>query len=213
MIKTVILDFDGTIGDTCGLIVATMQQTLDALGLPQRSAGECAATIGLPLRQCFATLLPNDGEAAERCEAKYRELFARNNANYRVPVFPHVVETIKLLHGKGLTIAIASSRSRQSLTAFLKDMQLESYVSAVVASNDVEHGKPAPDMILKILETTGCKAAEAIMVGDTAFDIAMGRSARTHTCAVTYGNGKPDELALADHRIDDFAKLADIVGQ
>ena len=123
------------------------------------------------------------------------------------------VETIKLLHGKGLTIAIASSRSRQSLTAFLKDMQLESYVSVVVASNDVEHGKPAPDMILKILETTGCKAEEAIMVGDTAFDIAMGRSAGTQTCAVTYGNGKPDELALADHRIDDFAKLADIVGQ
>ena len=49
MINTVILDFDGTIGDTCGLIVRTMQQTLDAVGLPMQSDAQCAAMIGLPL--------------------------------------------------------------------------------------------------------------------------------------------------------------------
>lgn len=211
MIKTVILDFDGTIGDTCSLIVKTMQQTLSALALPVSTAEKCAATIGLPLRQCFVHLLGNDSETATRCETKYRELFAINNANYRVPVFPHVVETIKLLHDEGTEISIASSRSHRSLQAFLSDMELENYVRCVVASNDVEHAKPAPDMIMKILEETGCRACEAIMVGDTCFDIDMGRNAGTMTCGVTYGNGKPNDLKDADYLIDDFALLADIV--
>ena len=211
MIKTVILDFDGTIGDTCSLIVKTMQQTLSALALPVSTAEKCAATIGLPLRQCFVHLLGNDSETATRCEAKYRELFAINNANYRVHVFPHVVETIKLLHAEGTEISIASSRSHQSLQAFLADMKLENYIKCVVAANDVEHAKPAPDMIMQILKDTGGNAHEAIMVGDTRFDIDMGYNAGTLTCAVTYGNGKRSDFNRADYIIDDFAQLADIV--
>lgn len=88
MINTVILDFDGTIGDTCSLIVRTMQQTLDAVGLPMQSDAQCAAMIGLPLRQCFSQLMPMDDVTAARCESTYREIFARNNADYKVQVFP-----------------------------------------------------------------------------------------------------------------------------
>lgn len=211
MIRTVILDFDGTIGDTCGLIVRTMRQTLAELGLPPHADGECAATIGLPLRQCFVKLLGCDGPEAARCENKYRELFARNNAEYRVAVFPHVVETMRRLHGEGYTLAIASSRSRRSLLDFLADMRLADVVRCVVASTDVEHAKPAPDMALRALGETGGSAAEAIMVGDTWFDIEMGRRAGTLTCGVTYGNGSRRNLAAADFLIDDFADLAAVV--
>lgn len=49
-IKAVILDFDGTLGDTRSLIVRTMQQTISELGLPPRTDDECAAKIGLPLK-------------------------------------------------------------------------------------------------------------------------------------------------------------------
>lgn len=212
MIRTIILDFDGTIGDTRALIVRTMRQTLAALGLPPQPDSHCAATIGLPLRQGFATLMPMDEATAARCEATYREIFARNNAGYRVPLFPHVTETMAALHAAGLTLAIASSRSRQSLTAFLRDMGLEDCVACVVAANDVEHAKPAPDMVLKILHETGGTASEAIVVGDTRYDIAMGRRAGTLTCAVSYGNGQPEELADADYHIDDFGELSNIVG-
>lgn len=211
MIKNIILDFDGTIGDTCSLIVTTMQQTMDSLGLPPHTYSECAATIGLPLRQCFEQLTGIEADMAMLCEAKYRELFAINNANFRVHVFPHVVETIKLLHAEGTEISIASSRSHQSLQAFLADMKLENYIKCVVAANDVEHAKPAPDMIMQILKDTGGNAHEAIMVGDTRFDIDMGYNAGTLTCAVTYGNGKRSDFNRADYIIDDFAQLADIV--
>ena len=56
--KLVILDFDGTLADTRGLIVKTMQQTLDVLGLEPRTDDQCAAMIGLPLKQAFTELLP-----------------------------------------------------------------------------------------------------------------------------------------------------------
>lgn len=213
MINTVILDFDGTIGDTCGLIVRTMQQTLDAVGLPMQSDAQCAAMIGLPLRQCFSQLMPMDDVTAARCESTYREIFARNNADYKVQVFPNVVETIKQLHNSGMKICIASSRSRHSLLAFLDDMALDGYVEIVVAANDVEHPKPAPDMIIRILGETGSRADEAIMVGDTRYDIDMGRAAGAVTCAVTYGNGQIEELGEADYRISDFSQLAGIISK
>ncbi|MDD7726201.1 MAG: HAD hydrolase-like protein, partial [Bacteroidales bacterium] len=54
-------------------------------------------------------------------------------------------------------------------------------------------------------------AAETVVVGDTAYDILMGQSAGTHTCAVTYGNGTAAQLATADYVINDFADLAKIL--
>lgn len=211
MIKTVILDFDGTIADTCGLIVRTIQSTLEQVGLPQKTYEECAATIGLPLRLSFVKLMPMDDDTASRCEATYREIFMRNNAEYNVSMFPHVKETIYALHNEKLDIAIASSRSRQSLMTFLHDMELEECIRCVVSANDVRHSKPAPDMALKILSETGCKCNEAMMVGDTKYDIDMGSSAGVLTCAVSYGNGRPEDLALADYQIDDFSQLPEII--
>ena len=52
---------------------------------------------------------------------------------------------------------------------------------------------------------------DAIVVGDTSFDIMMGRNAGTRTCGVTYGNGSRESLCDADWLIDDFRKLLDIM--
>ena len=52
-IRLVVFDFDGTLGDTRRNIVLTMQDTLRRLGLPLAGEEECAATIGLPLPECF----------------------------------------------------------------------------------------------------------------------------------------------------------------
>lgn len=51
------------------------------------------------------------------------------------------------------------------------------------------------------------------MVGDTRYDIDMGRAAGAATCAVTYGNGKIEELREADYRISDFSQLAGIINK
>jgi len=208
--KTIILDFDGTMGDTRSLIVTTMQQTIAALGLPSRSDDECASMIGLPLRETFTKLIPMSEEMGDLCDATYTRLFLRNNVPGAVPVFPHVVETLAELHNRGHVLTVASSRRRQSLLDYVREMGIERYISCIVSASDVEHAKPAPDMVLKILRETGGTATDALVVGDTRFDIEMGRSAGAMTCGVTYGNGSAEELSMADYVIDDFARLLEI---
>lgn len=212
-IKAVILDFDGTIGDTRGLIVSTMQQTIAALGLDGRSDEECAAMIGLPLRDTFTKLIPMNEATGDRCVEVYTELFFKNNRTMRVPVFPHVTETIKQLHAGGRLITIASSRQRESLLMFLRDMQLERYIPYVVSASDIEHAKPAPDMVMRTLADNNLTPEQAIVVGDTVYDIQMAHNAGVAAIGVTYGNGARSELldAEAEYITDDFAEVGDIV--
>ncbi|MGN1262497.1 MAG: HAD family hydrolase [Prevotella sp.] len=211
MIKTIVFDFDGTIGDTAALIVTTMKQTIDALGLRKCSDEQYRAMIGLPLRETFMRLIPMSEETGRQCEATYQELFSRNNRPGTVPLFPNVRETLSRLHARGITLTVASSRARQSLLGFIEEMQLGSYISRVVSATDVPNAKPAPDMVHDILRHLGGSPEETLVVGDTSYDIDMGRNAGTKTCAVTYGNGTLESLSSADYIINDFGELENIV--
>ena len=210
--KLIILDFDGTLADTRGLIVKTMQQTLEALGLESRTDDQCAAMIGLPLKQAFTDLIPMTDEMGERCVETYRCIFNENNALYVIPTFPHVIETLHQLHEQGYTLTIASSRSNRSLMEFVNDMHLNELIPYVLGAEDVAQAKPHPDPVLQTLKVYGCKPEDALVVGDTWYDIEMGRRAGVRTCGVTYGNGTREELvnAGADFLIDDFGELASI---
>ena len=212
-LKAVILDFDGTIGDTRSLIVRTMQQTIGELGLPARTDDECAAMIGLPLKQTFTDLIPMSDAEGDLCAAVYRRIFAVNNKPGAVPMFPGVADTIRRLHAEGMLVTIASSRLRPSLTAFVGEMGLDEYIPYILSVSDVEHAKPAPDMVLKTLADNGLRPEEAIVVGDTVFDIRMAHSAGVAAVGVTYGNGTRVDLEAerAEWVIDDFRELSLIV--
>ena len=207
--KLIILDFDGTLADTQPLILRSLQGTITELGLPSRTDAECASIIGLPLKECFVKLLDADDTLAERCCEVYRRLFDEYNHPGTVTLFPHVEETLHELHRRGLQLAICSSRARATLDHFVLTFGFEQLVQAVVSADDVPHGKPYPDPALRVLELTGCKAEEALMVGDASYDILMGRAAGCHTCGVTYGNQTAAQLrdAGADYLIDNFQEL------
>ena len=91
MIKTIILDFDGTLGNTQMIILRSMQATIKELQLPERTDEQCAAMIGLPLTQCFTDLYPDfaetvvDAEKGAVCAATYRRLFDEFNEKGAVP--------------------------------------------------------------------------------------------------------------------------------
>ena len=213
MKKLLILDFDGTMGDTRSLIVRTMRQTLEHLGLPMQSEEACAAMIGLPLRETFTQLMPMSEETGRRCEETYNRLFTANNVAGAVPLFEGVRETVAEVFSRGVTVTIASSRGRDSLADFVRDLGLSPYIAHLVSAWDVEHAKPAPDMVLRLLKLTGMAAAYALVVGDTKYDIMMGRSAGVDTCGVTYGNGSLRELveAGATHVADCFSDILPLV--
>ena len=209
MTRLIILDFDGTLADTQPIIIASIQATLRELGLPMRTDEECKSIIGLPLAECFTTLCGVDDDLAERCADVYRRIFDELNTDGTVRLFPHVLETLTALHDRGLQLAICSSRGRPTLEGFVKSFHLEHYVSMVVSSNDVEHHKPHPEPVQKILAALGVAPGEAVVVGDASYDILMGRAAGCRTVGVTYGNQSAADLraAGADHLIDDFADL------
>lgn len=212
MIKLVILDFDGTMADTRSLIVRTMQKVIATLHLDKRTDEECAAMIGLPLRETFTTLLPISKEQGLECERLYREIFAASDPIKSVNLFPKVLETIAALHSKGITLTIASSRGHESLDAYVEEMRLAPYIHYVLGAEDVEHAKPQPDAVLKTLRELGFTPEETLVVGDMTYDILMGSRAGAHTCGVTYGNGTREELLSvnAESIIDDFEQLLTI---
>ena len=195
--KLVIFDFDGTLADTETLITQTMMKTIEAMHLEPRSREEIRAMIGLPLKETFTRLIP----------------MTDDNQPGVVQLFPHVRETLQKLYDAGLTLTIATSRQRFSLMVFLRDMQIEHLFSHIVTVNDVEHAKPAPDMVVQTMERMGATPDETMMVGDAVYDIQMGVNAGVHTTAVTYGNGSREEMEAcgAQHVIDDFADLYQVI--
>ena len=205
--KYIIFDFDGTIGDSQSLIVKTLQDTMRARHLEVKSDEECAKTIGLRLDEAFVSLFDMSDEEGMECAATYREIFLENKQTMIVKPFPHVIETLRELHHRGFVLGMASSRNHCSLDGYVKQMQLEDIFSSIVAGDDVEHVKPAPDMVWRALKEMNGEIEEALVVGDMTFDVDMAHNAGCKACAVTYGNGTREQLASADWIIDDFAEL------
>ena len=210
-IKLAILDFDGTLGDTTDLIVRTTQAAIKELGLPERSDEQCASMIGLRLVEIPPVLFPECDVDRDVYAATYRRIFNELNTDGAVQLYPNVIETLKEMKRRGIILTIASSRSNASLTEYINNLGLASTITYILGANDVKEGKPNPEAVLKTLEAHGIPADEAIVVGDTVFDIDMGRNAGVKTCGVTYGNGSRESLADADWIIDDFGQLLDLI--
>ena len=213
MIKLIILDFDGTLGDTRSNIVLTMRRTLVRLGYAVPDENTIAATIGVPLEKGFEQMLPGiSPDDVALCARTYREIFEKCRKELVPNLFPHVMETLDALKEAGYVLTIASSRSYGSLKEFLQEMGIAPYISYVLGANSVTHAKPHPEPVLKTMADMGFTADETLVVGDMPVDIQMGKGAGAHTCAVTYGNASREELiaAGADHVIDDFSELTGI---
>ena len=210
-VRMVILDFDGTLADTAAVIIRTMQATISELELPFRTDEQCAAMIGLRLVEIPSVLFPEcsiDGDIYART---YRRLFHEFNTEDAVRIYPNVVDTLKTLMSKGIILTIASSRSHASLAEYVENLGLSSLISYILGADDVDKGKPDPEPVNRTLKRFGISPEETIVVGDTSFDIQMGKNAGTRTCGVTYGNGSRESLSDADRIIDDFGKLLNIL--
>ena len=208
--KLVILDFDGTVGDTNELIIGTMLATMAELGLERRSREACNATIGLPLAECFRVLYPGlPDDRIEACADSYRDIFRRLQPQIHTPLFPHVRETMAELKSRGILMSLASSRRHDSLQRMTEEVGIGEYVSFLIGTDEVEHPKPEPELVLKTLAHFGLRPEQALVVGDAPYDILMGKAAGCRTCAVTYGNGSREALAAAgpDRIADDFADM------
>jgi len=213
MIKTLILDFDGTIADTRNSIIQTVQMTMKELGFFDADESVIENLIGLPLKETFINILPEFDEVIlKKAIGLYREKYNEICLN-TVQLYPNVKETLKLLYDNGTIIAIASSKGKEALSVLLRKMDIYRYIFMVLGEQDVNNKKPAPDMVLRILEETKSIPQEALVIGDTIYDIEMGQRAECTTCAVTYGNHSENRLRKqgANYIINDFIEVIPII--
>ena len=206
----IIFDFDGTLADTQRGIIATAQEVLRRMGREPADERALAATIGLPLRENFTRGAGLSEEEAGRAVAIYREIF-ETFAIPAITVFPGVEEVLAALSARGVPMAVASSRGQHSLEGLMHHLGLDRYIplTLVFGVETAARPKPAPDILYVILGKLGVKPEEALVVGDTTFDIEMGRAAGCYTCGVSYGNQSAGQLAGAspNYLLDDLRKL------
>ena len=205
-----IFDFDGTLADTQRGILATAQEVLRRMGYAPADEQALAATIGLPLKENFTRGAGLSEEEADRAVAIYRDIFEK----VAIPVitcFPGVEEVLATLAERGVPMAVASSRGQHSLEGLMQHLGLDRYIplAHVFGVETAARHKPAPDMVYVIMGKLGVKPEETLVVGDTTFDIEMGKAAGCYTCGVSYGNQSADQLAGAspNYLLDDLRKL------
>lgn len=194
----VLLDLDGTLLDTHGLILASFRHTRDALGL---AADDDAFRRGMgrPLFEVFRGLCASDAQA-EEAVAVYR---AHNGQVHDAMVrpFPGVEAAIDALRAAGVRIAVVTSKSAPFAERGLAVTGLRGRIDALVTPSDVTRPKPDPEPVQVALHRLGVGPERAVMVGDSPHDLEAGRAARVDTAWVAWGPFSAVEVAACapDH--------------
>ena len=210
--ELIILDFDGTIAESKLSILTTIKETLLDLGLSSIGDNKLKELIGLSLKKTFEKITGLKGiiieEAIKKFRIKYPEI-----AYKTVYLFPNVEETLKKLYENGIKLAIASNKERNILTELFKKLNNVHFFSFIAGEQDAENKKPAPDVVNLILKKFNVSNEKTLVVGDTEYDIEMGKRANCFTCAVTYGYNSIEKIKpfSPDFIIDEFPQLLDII--
>jgi phosphoglycolate phosphatase len=195
--RLLVFDWDGTLMDSIGTIVACTQATLRELELGDLPEETIRGTIGLGLRESIETLSPGCDEALfGRILEGYRKHW---HSTYRdMPLlFGGVSEMLLDLAGEGYLLAIATGKSRRGLDYALDQTGLREVFQATRTADEA-FSKPHPQMLLDILDELGVSPREAVMIGDTTYDLEMARSARTPAIGVCSGGHDREELLLLE---------------
>jgi phosphoglycolate phosphatase len=189
-----IFDWDGTLSDSTGTITRSMQRAALDLGWEPPSDEAVHNIIGLGLPEALVRLFP-DTEASrlEMLRQRYAENFVA--ADQRTPsvFFPSVMETLTRLRDDGYTLAVATGKSRKGLDRILAAHKLEKFFHATRCADETA-SKPHPLMLEELLEVFRVPAQEAVMIGDTEYDMDMARRALMPRIAVSYGAHHVDRL-------------------
>ncbi len=193
----VVWDFDGTLADTSAGIVRTMQATFERHGWAVPCEADIRQTIGLPLYASMSQLGLAEGEEVRQAVETYQQLFEELGVLH-VGLFPGMAEALQQQHEAGRQLAIATSRGHRSVEALCEQLGIRHYFDYIVACEDVQAHKPDPAPVFRLQHMAGVEAADVTVIGDTTFDIHMGRNARVGQCVgVAWGNHTAGQLREA----------------
>jgi phosphoglycolate phosphatase len=190
--ELLVFDWDGTLMDSIATIVACTRMVIEDFGLNDVPEEAIRGTVGLGLRESMDLLSPGCGEAGY---TRILECYRKHWATIRdEPVlFAGTAAMLRELADAGYLLAVATGKSRRGLEYSLAQTGLTGFFHAT-RTVDEAFSKPHPKMLLDILDELGVQPGNAVMVGDTTFDLEMARSARTAAVGVLAGPHRRDEL-------------------
>lgn len=189
-INTVLFDFDGTLADTNGLVLGSWQHTFKTLTGAETDEANLIKSFGEPLRVTMKKNFPN--VPVEDAVAIYHAYQADCYEKLIEP-FPGMVELVIGLKEKGYKTGIVTSRARKSALIGLKKFGLMEYIDDIVTCDDTDKHKPDPEPVLIALEHLGIPPEEALMVGDSMFDIKCAHNAGVKAVLVSWALAVSDE--------------------
>lgn len=196
MTRLAVFDCDGTLVDGQASICDAMEHAFASADLPAPPRNDVRRAVGLSLPHALQRLAPDasDHQRAAVVEG-YKSAFfnARTDGRLDEPLFDGMRELLERLHADGWLLAVATGKSDRGLIACLEGHGIrDMFVSLQTA--DRHPSKPHPAMLEAALAEAGVSASDAVMIGDTTFDIDMAAAAGVRAVGVAWGYHEADEL-------------------
>ncbi len=181
-----VFDWDGTLSDSTAKIVRCMQLAAGDAGLDVLPEEGIRNIIGLGLPEAISTLYPLADEVQrEKLRAGYSSHFLREDT-LPSPFFPGVLDALDSLRRDGFLLTVATGKSRRGLDRVLENLDLKGFFHGSRCADETA-SKPHPQMLNELLLEFSVDVKEAVMIGDTEYDMAMAREIDMHRIAVSYG--------------------------
>ncbi len=199
MVNTVLFDFDGTLVNTNDLIIASWQYTYKHYLGHEMSLEHITASFGEVLPVTIAREFP-DVDVDEACNV-YRD-YQLHVAEDMIKTFEGIPELLKELNARGYRVAIVTSRTRESALRYLDMLEIGEYFEDLVTCDDTDKHKPDPEPILVCLRKLGVGADEAVMVGDSPFDMKCANNAGVKSVLVDWRITDSEKAVVTDAVVD-----------
>lgn len=197
--------------DSAHKIITCMQQAAISCELPVPSASAVAHIIGISLQPAIAQLFNvTDEKVVDRLVEAYKHHYLSVDTT-PCPLFDGVQPMLGQL-ATHTQLAVATGKARRGLERAWKGTDTAKYFDHSICADESE-SKPSPAMLRTLLERTGLSAQDAVMVGDTSYDMQMAQALGMDRVAVSYGVHTPELLQqfTPSALVDDISELADFL--
>lgn len=193
-LKLVIFDWDGTVMDSIGKIVVSLQQAAARVDMPVPPSEQAKQIIGLSLDPAFRRLFPESTQQ-ERDELSehYKDVYL-NHDTTPTPLFADALELFTALRAHGYLLSVATGKARRGLDRMMSETNTAHFFDSSRCSDEAE-SKPHPDMLQQLLAHHQLEPWQAVMIGDTVHDLAMAQAINMPRIGITHGVHGPAEFA------------------
>jgi HAD superfamily hydrolase (TIGR01549 family) len=209
--KLICFDMDHTLIKANKMHIIAFNKAFQKNNLPRVKNKVLKKLFGIVGERIVKELFPNiTKQQLKKVMRDHDNFVIKETKKYAKPFFG-VKKTLKKLK-KSYKLALVSNCKHKEMLAILKAAKIDRKLfSVIIGNDDVKHGKPCPDEILKAEKLTHLNAAW--MIGDSIYDIIAGKKAKAKTIAVTTGNHSREELKKykPDYIIHSLRKLPKII--